>query len=54
MLTLAQSESCDWYVIPAEKIEEWYDKWTFEEELPEWAVYVESPGRIRFKEYECL
>ena len=41
MYALVQSESSDYYVIPEDKIDVWYDKWCFKENLPKWATYVE-------------
>jgi len=39
---LVESESCDWYVIPQEKLKEWNDaELSIADNLPEWAQYVE-------------
>lgn len=38
---LVQSESCDWYVIPANKRQQWYDRYMFADNPPKWATYVD-------------
>lgn len=48
---LVSSESGDWYVIPKEKVEEWWDKWSFEDP-PSWALYVQSPDFVTLYEWE--
>lgn len=51
--TLVSSESSDWYVIPVDKVEEWWESWHGCEDLPDWAVYVQDPGHVEFDEYRC-
>ena len=51
--TLVQSESCDWYVVPVERRDEWYEKWCCHEDVPSWAVYVQDPGHVQFDIFEC-
>lgn len=46
--TLVSSESGDWYVIPANKSDEWFEKWDIAENPPKWAVYVQDPGHVEF------
>ena len=49
---LVESESCDWYVIPEDKVKEWQDKWAFADEPPPWAIYVQDPSFVRLIEWE--
>lgn len=51
--TLVENESCDWYVIPFDKKDEWWDKWHAEDDLPKWAIYVQDPGHVTFTEWKC-
>lgn len=51
--TLVESESCDWYVIPTAKKDEWDEKWRDADDLPDWAKYVQDPGWVTFDVYEC-
>lgn len=50
--TLVPNESCDWYVIPRDKRDEWWDKWHVDDDVPPWAIYVQDPGSISFDSYE--
>ena len=51
-LTLVETESTDWYVIPVERRDEWFEKWYCHEDVPDWAIYVQDPGHVEFETFE--
>ena len=60
--TFVQDESCDWYIVPVEKLQEfltWWDRCEDDEDFgfnppPDWAQYCQEPGAISFDNYENL
>lgn len=57
--TLVQDDSCHWYIIPADKKEDWY-KWEQSEEaelghIPDWADHFGSgPEAVTFTDPEIF
>lgn len=49
---LVMNESSDWYVVPIEKRDEWYDKWSYTDDPPNWAIYIQDPESIILYEWE--
>lgn len=53
--TLETDESGHHYVIPCDKLNEWNDKWIFEEDPPDWAYSIGgAPSLIRFTYWEVV
>ena len=50
MYTLVQSESSDWFIIPADKLGQWYDEDMFEDDI-EYATYISDASSIRFDNF---
>jgi hypothetical protein len=48
---IVQSESADYYVIPADMKEEWESHYCFEDDLPEWCHYVSSLSSVTFDDW---
>ncbi len=53
---LIQDDSCDWYVIPADRHDEWgefcgQDFANWDGYMPQWARYVPSTERVKFKSF---
>ena len=57
MYCLAHNESGDWFVIPADKAQDW-ENWLYSEncdDVPEYATYIGGyPNLIKFDRWERL